>query len=568
MPTKDITENYRHFTKPAELHKAVNTLRGLVAGINSDLKVSTDEVTELVHWCEIHAELRDCHPFSEILPVIEHAMEDGVVTEDEAKDILWLCNNFVDSSTYYDVITSSIQFLSGLLHGLIADGALSDQEILTLKSWMDANSFLSGTYPFDEINSLLHVVLEDNKITQQERETLMALFGEVIDFTSSYNLSEKEFARLRKQYSLEGVCAVSPEILFQDKVFCFTGEFYGGKRAELSELVERLGGIVRNSVSAKTDYLVVGNAGNPCWAYACYGRKVEQAVNLCKQGTRVIIANETDFWDAVKSVSVQPEPPQQASVNDSDAFGCCSRYRDCSDAGCCLIPERNYSIHCTYRKKLEDGVVFYGKMGSDFSMERYQELLSAIHALPAPTRRTLDNLVIEVCEYHRAATRAVVRSEYLDGLPELNLFDFSLLESSYLKKCKFRRLSDLVLEHPHYGPLFRRAQEDGKGKQPGPRTKDFLLQWLSHDGILFRDELFSPYRVAYVRMDSLAYLEAYYMDELASSQESRIYPRSPFAENGLLTATDFKAEEQYRIAMSSGYSAEEKERLAAALLKE
>ncbi len=304
MPTKEL-EDYRRFTKPAELHKAVNTLRGLVAGINSDLTVGTDEVTELVHWCEIHAELRDRHPFSEILPVVDHAMEDGVVTEEEAKDILWLCNNFVDSSTYYDVITSSIQFLSGLIHGLMADGELSDQEILTLKSWMDANDFLAGTYPFDEINSLLHVVLEDKKITQCERDTLMVLFSDVIDFTSSYNLSEKEFARLREQYSLDGICAICPEITFQDKIFCFTGEFYRGKRAEIAQTVAQLGGIVRTSVSAKTDYLVVGNAGNPCWAYACYGRKIEQAVSLRKQGAGIIIVNETDFWDAVDDIGIE-----------------------------------------------------------------------------------------------------------------------------------------------------------------------------------------------------------------------------------------------------------------------
>ena len=82
MPTKDL-EDYRRFTKPAELHKAVNTLRGLVAGINSDMEVGSKEVTELVHWCEIHAEFRDRHPFSEILPVVERATEDGVVTEEE-----------------------------------------------------------------------------------------------------------------------------------------------------------------------------------------------------------------------------------------------------------------------------------------------------------------------------------------------------------------------------------------------------------------------------------------------------------------------------------------------------
>lgn len=32
----EAEREYRQFTKPAELHKAINTLRGLVAGINSD----------------------------------------------------------------------------------------------------------------------------------------------------------------------------------------------------------------------------------------------------------------------------------------------------------------------------------------------------------------------------------------------------------------------------------------------------------------------------------------------------------------------------------------------------
>ena len=295
----EAERDYRQFTKPAELHKAINTLRGLVAGINSDMAVETAEVTELVHWCQVHGWLRDRQPFSEILPVVEQACEDGVVTEDEAKDILWLCNNFVDSSSYYDMVTSSVQFLAGMLHGLLADGELSDREIGTLRSWMDANDFLAGTYPFDEINSLLYAVLEDRKITSEEKEQLMAFFGNVIDFTSSYNLSEKDFSALKEKYSIGGICAVCPEIVFPDKIFCFTGESYRAKRAEIAAVIEQLGGTVTGSVSRKTDYLVVGNAGNPCWAYACYGRKIEQAMALRKEGASVIIVNETDFWDAV-----------------------------------------------------------------------------------------------------------------------------------------------------------------------------------------------------------------------------------------------------------------------------
>lgn len=296
---KERTE-YQAFTKPAELHKAVNTLRGLVAGISSDTVVGEQELTELMHWCALHAPLRDRHPFSELLPVVEAACEDGVVTEDEAKDILWLCNNFVDNGSYYNMVTSSIQFLSGMIHGFMADGELGDREILSLKSWIDANSFLAGTYPFDEINSLLCVILEDRKISPDERNRLMAFFSNIIDFSSSISLSEKDFSVLREQYNIDGICAVCPEITFQGKVFCFTGESTRAKRSEMAKLVADVGGLSRSSVTAKTDYLIVGNAGNPCWAYACYGRKIEEAVQLRKQGAKVIIVNETDFWDALE----------------------------------------------------------------------------------------------------------------------------------------------------------------------------------------------------------------------------------------------------------------------------
>ena len=296
-------EEYRAFTTPAELHKAVNTLRGIVAGINSDAAVGNAEIQELTHWCQLHGHLRDRHPFSEIIPVVEKACEDGVITDEESKDILWLCNNFADSNSYYDSITSSIQFLAGLVHGIMADGTLSDSEIATLKSWLNANTFLAGTYPFDEINSLLYAVLEDKVITLDEREQLMAFFGNLIDFKDSFNLTEVDFKALQEKYSIAGICAVCPEIAFKDKVFCFTGESYRAKRHVMAEAVRALGGTARGNVSAKTDYLIVGNAGNPCWVYACYGRKIEEAMQLRKAGEKIVIVNETDFWDAIEDAN-------------------------------------------------------------------------------------------------------------------------------------------------------------------------------------------------------------------------------------------------------------------------
>lgn len=295
-------ESYRQFTKPAELHKAINTLRGIVAGISTDANVSIKEIDELTHWCQLHEHLRDRHPFSEILPVVETACSDGIVTEDEAKDILWVCSSFAANGEYYDTITSSIQFLSGLVHGIMADGELSDQEISSLQSWVKSNTFLAGCYPFDEINSLLTSILEDQKIDDDERKTLMAFLSNLIEFKDSFNLVEKDFEDLRQTYSVAGICAICPEIVIEGRTFCFTGESYRGTRKDIAEIVAKLGGKIRSGVSSKTDYLIVGNAGNPCWAYACYGRKIEEAVQIRKAGGNITIVNETDFWDAVDDI--------------------------------------------------------------------------------------------------------------------------------------------------------------------------------------------------------------------------------------------------------------------------
>lgn len=295
-----MQRDYQLFTGPAELHKAINMLRGIVAGISTDGVVRSEEIQELVHWCELHEDMSDRHPFSEIIPVVESACEDGVITDEEAKDILWVCSSFAASGNYYDEITSSIQFLSGMIHGVMADNELNDDEIKSLYSWVQANEFLAGTYPFDELYSLLSSILADHIITEDERNTLLAFLSNIIEFKDSLNLDESKFSDLRSKYSVDGICATCPEIHFEGKSFCFTGEFVHGKRSEIAARAQALGGIVKSAVSKKTNYLVVGNAGNPCWAYACYGRKIEEAVNLRKNGAPILIVNETDFWDALE----------------------------------------------------------------------------------------------------------------------------------------------------------------------------------------------------------------------------------------------------------------------------
>lgn len=200
-------------------------------------------------------------------------------------------------------------------------------------------------------------------------------------------------------------------------------------------------------------------------------------------------------------------------------------------------------------------------------MDRYMALRAAVDALPDGSRLALDSLVIEFCEYRRGCRFLIVRREVADQLAWIPLFDFRPLGALFPKMCGFRRLSSLVSSHPVFGPQFQQAKKDGKGKSPGPNSKEFLETWLNHAGVLLRDELSAPYLSVSICPDGLKYLEELYCDTLAASFDARIYSRSPLAEDNFLSDADYEKEELRRIALSRGYSQEEKGSLSAPLLE-
>lgn len=302
MGYKEI-DDYRVFTSPQELHKAINTLQGLIVGIKADAEINTDEQWELSYWCKSHENLRKHHPFRELIPMIENALEDFIITEEESRDILWVCDNIQSTEKpYYDAITSSLQYLNGIIHGILADGYIDDAEIYALHDWIKNNEYLTGCYPFDEIESLLSSILLDGKITDDERGMLTAFLGDFIDTSASPNVHKNDLEILKQKYSVDGICSVCQNIDFSGNVFCFTGKSNRANREDISRIITNQGGIFKNNVTKKTRYLIVGVDGNPCWAYSCYGRKIEEAMNLRKNGQKLAIISEVDFWDILEDL--------------------------------------------------------------------------------------------------------------------------------------------------------------------------------------------------------------------------------------------------------------------------
>lgn len=289
---------YFKLTGRSRLDKSINSLLGIIEGISVDSNINNEEIKFLNLWLEDHKELRDSHPYNELLPVIENAISDRNLSIEEKEDILWLCEK-LRSTEFFDVATADIQRLHAVLGGIASDGAITEAELKGLSDWLSDHEHLQRCWPYEEVGSLITSVLRDKRIDSVEQELLMGFFTEFVSILDNRTIVSP---KVTLKENVVGLCAVCPEIVFSGSKFCFTGTSYKYTRAEFFNLVKHLGGEVMNSVSANLDYLIIGADGNPCWTYACYGRKVEKAVDLRKAGSRLLLVHENDFHDAVADI--------------------------------------------------------------------------------------------------------------------------------------------------------------------------------------------------------------------------------------------------------------------------
>jgi hypothetical protein len=287
-----MAQSYFKYTAKPRHDKAINTLLGILEGIAADKTVTTQEWELLAKWVDENQSLTDRHPYNEIIPVLIDAMTDGRISEEEHQDLIWLCNQ-LRSQEYYDQITADLQRLQAILAAIAADGVVSEAEVEKLSEWLEDHTDLRACWPFDEVDSLITSVMQDRKIDPEEQKMLL-------EFFQSFAPDDMQFDRpMPTKKTVQGIYAVAPEIVFGDRRFCFTGESSRATRAEMKTMAMDRGAKVVPSISPALNYLVVGTNGNPCWSYACYGRKIEKAMRLRQEGAQIIIVHESDFFDSI-----------------------------------------------------------------------------------------------------------------------------------------------------------------------------------------------------------------------------------------------------------------------------
>lgn len=295
MSTDDF-EDYVGFTRRARIDRDLHQMEGILRGLTVDDVIRPKEVGRLRAWAEAIGPLRNRPPYDEVIGVVERVVADGVIDEEELQDLQSVLARFTTPNEYYDAVTSDIQRFHGLIRGILADGVLHEEEIRGLRRWMMGRKHLRYTYPYSEVMAVLSHVLADGSVTRAERNLLIAVMEDHIDRPGHrvVEVGHVDIARM----SLRGICVPDPVLRFDGKRFCFTGRCKRKKRSELMRIVSSRGGVASRSFSLRVDYLVIGAAGNPCWAFSCYGRKIEKALQSRRRGNGVLLVHEEDFLAA------------------------------------------------------------------------------------------------------------------------------------------------------------------------------------------------------------------------------------------------------------------------------
>ena len=205
-------QKYFKFTSKSRFDKAINSLVGLIEGVALDRNINQAETNFIRRWLDDNDEYSHRHPFNEIFPVIQQAISDGFISEEEKKDILWLCEQLT-STEYYDSITADIQRLHAILGGIVSDGVITENELRGLSDWLMEHDHLKSCWPYDEVDSLITKCMADHKIDPAEHHILMDYFTE---FTAILDSRTIVRPKISDGKNLVGLCAVCPNIEFQD----------------------------------------------------------------------------------------------------------------------------------------------------------------------------------------------------------------------------------------------------------------------------------------------------------------------------------------------------------------
>lgn len=190
-------------------------------------------------------------------------------------------NRYIDAKRINE---RKVDELIGICKGVTADGVLTVEEVQILVKWLESNKNATSKWPGNILAERIKEIVSDGIINENELTELFQILKKTMGGIPELNLpTSLPFDN------------PEPEVTFNGKIFCFTGNFSYGTRDECESEVINRGGIVQSNPTRKTNYLVLGSFGNEEWIHSLYGRKIEHVIRQKSKGFPIAIVSE-EHW--------------------------------------------------------------------------------------------------------------------------------------------------------------------------------------------------------------------------------------------------------------------------------
>ena len=267
--------------------KLFNNLVSIIDGILADDLIDKAEVIFLDNWLAEAQQISSNSTVKSLVYKVESVLVSGMNTQDlkEIKASLHTIQRELLDLPGIDFysIDADVNLLLGLCKGIAADKKISDSEVRYLDWWLAQNSMLRNNYPGKDLHRLVTEILSDGIITPEESKQLY----EAVNLFSGASLEDGVTDGMATRLP----CDMVSELIFDGNKFCLTGEFILGRRSSVEALIKKHGGEISDSITKKTNFLVVGTLSSKDWKFSAHGRKIEKAIeyrDIKNSGIKII----------------------------------------------------------------------------------------------------------------------------------------------------------------------------------------------------------------------------------------------------------------------------------------
>ena len=252
----------------------IGFLRGLIASDD----IVTEELEPLViHTCEFLTFLND-DDANELLTEISLDWDD---VREEAEALVENILEFREQEAELDEGYNATNYFQGFLKGIACDNRISYNELSFAASFLSENEMLFRDQRVEDIKAQIDLILSDGEVDEQEPDEICFWISRLVG--SSF--ADTGLTSMTDQAGSEDYVRFLDVNRFEKAATVLTGVFSKNRsRKRIVDELEKLGANIKNTVSKKTNFLIVADEASKYWATPNAGTKLLKAHNL-KQET-------------------------------------------------------------------------------------------------------------------------------------------------------------------------------------------------------------------------------------------------------------------------------------------